>query len=436
VLLVSSNGAVSIDWTVLCTIRLRGRFAPSALWILIRCLYGVSRRPTASAAAGSELPPGRNENMKQGAMNMAKEIFCTLVIAFLLSVYGCETSECPDSASIPSRESLEAAVEANCQILQAAVEEFAAQNRRGYPVHVLEDTTDTGLTAIDLLPDGKRLVNPFTGEPTEPVDRHAAYPGEVGYEEYGWGGYYAGYTITGCGWDSVIVALTNLYALDDTVRANCYRVREAAEEFARLSCGVYPGDLSDTTPSGDTVIDLLPGGANLANPFTLACTEPVDGAACCEGQTGYVVVAPAGVNVGYVITGAGHDSAGIIIRLANVDSDEEAHLALNCFWVLYVANSFAGHNNGVYPRDIDTDTNLDGDTLLDILTVWIRDEMCMNPYTHEYDQPVDRRASNPGETGYEAVIDGGSVVACIVTGVGAVADSIIIEYDTRVMSCY
>jgi prepilin-type N-terminal cleavage/methylation domain-containing protein len=101
-------------------------------------------------------------------------------------------------------------------------------------------------------------------------------------------------------------------AKEASVKSNCHTVQLAAEDFAVQSDGVYAGDLSDTTPGGDTIIDMLPGATNLTNPFTKAVDQPVDGAAGNEGETGYVVVAPAGTNIGYSITGAGKNAALII----------------------------------------------------------------------------------------------------------------------------
>jgi type IV pilus assembly protein PilA len=101
-------------------------------------------------------------------------------------------------------------------------------------------------------------------------------------------------------------------AKEASVKSNCHTVQLASEDFAVQSDGVYAGDLADTTPGGDTIIDMLPGGANLENPFTKGVTEPVDGAAATEGQTGYVVVAPTGTNIGYSITGCGKGGNTII----------------------------------------------------------------------------------------------------------------------------
>ena len=53
------------------------------------------------------------------------------------------------------------------------------------------------------------------------------------------------------------------------------------------------------------MVNLLPGGQELVNPFTNLRTEPVNGAAGNPGQIGYVPVIQGGINVGYTITGFG-----------------------------------------------------------------------------------------------------------------------------------
>lgn len=103
-------------------------------------------------------------------------------------------------------------------------------------------------------------------------------------------------------------------AKEASVKANCHTVQLAAEDFAVQNDGVYAGNVgADTTPNGDTIIDMLPGGALLDNPFTRAATEPVDGAAATAGQSGYVVVVQNASNVGYTITGFGQNNLVITL---------------------------------------------------------------------------------------------------------------------------
>jgi prepilin-type N-terminal cleavage/methylation domain-containing protein len=106
-------------------------------------------------------------------------------------------------------------------------------------------------------------------------------------------------------------------AKDAGVKANSHAVQVAAEDFAVKNDGIYASDLTDVCPSGETIIDALPQNQRLANPFTRARTEPVDGAAASKGETGYEpVVDGTGTNVGYVITGQGH-SGQQVCRLTN-----------------------------------------------------------------------------------------------------------------------
>ena len=107
-------------------------------------------------------------------------------------------------------------------------------------------------------------------------------------------------------------------AKEASVKSNCHTVQLAAEDFAVQSDGVYADDVAlDTTPSGDTITAMLPGGVALENPFTKVATEPVDGAAALSGSTGYVPTVIGGVNVGYVITGVGKTAAVTIITLSS-----------------------------------------------------------------------------------------------------------------------
>jgi prepilin-type N-terminal cleavage/methylation domain-containing protein len=104
-------------------------------------------------------------------------------------------------------------------------------------------------------------------------------------------------------------------AKEASVRGNCHTVQLAVEDFGVQNDGFYAANLADVTPVGETIIDLLPGGALLENPFTRAATEPVNGAAANPGETGYQVWVDGGMNVGYTITGFGRNV--MIITLSN-----------------------------------------------------------------------------------------------------------------------
>lgn len=107
-------------------------------------------------------------------------------------------------------------------------------------------------------------------------------------------------------------------AKEAAVKSNCHTVQLAAEDFAVQNDGVYASDVdNDTTPAGQTIVAMLPGGALLENPFTKAATEPVNGAAANPGETGYDPIVQDNVNVGYTITGVGKQAGTTIITLSS-----------------------------------------------------------------------------------------------------------------------
>jgi prepilin-type N-terminal cleavage/methylation domain-containing protein len=110
----------------------------------------------------------------------------------------------------------------------------------------------------------------------------------------------------------VLIAIPNFMSMmrrgkEATVKSNCHTVQLAVEDWAIQSGGLYPVTVDgDATPAGETVLDILPSGVPLENPFTRLASEPVNGAAATPGQTGYLVIPDAnGMNTGYTITGFG-----------------------------------------------------------------------------------------------------------------------------------
>jgi len=102
---------------------------------------------------------------------------------------------------------------------------------------------------------------------------------------------------------------------EEQVIANCYIVQQAVEAFAADNNGVYPWDPSaDTNLSGNTVIDLLPGGIHLENPYLGANVEPFHGFATNPGQIGHwATTGGTGEPTDYVITG--HGETDVILTL-------------------------------------------------------------------------------------------------------------------------
>ena len=104
-------------------------------------------------------------------------------------------------------------------------------------------------------------------------------------------------------------------AKEATLKSNCHTVQLATEDFSVMTEGMYPSDVdSDTTPGGDTLIDMLPGGQPVNNPFTNNNTEPVNGAATLPGQIGYTPIINNMIIDGYTITGFGREN--IVITLS------------------------------------------------------------------------------------------------------------------------
>jgi hypothetical protein len=103
---------------------------------------------------------------------------------------------------------IDAVVMSHCRTVQLAVEEFAARNKGVYPSDGGTDCTPDGETVIDLMPNGRLLLNPATWAATEPVDGCAANAGEVGYVPSTQGGVHRGYVITGTGTEDGTTIMT------------------------------------------------------------------------------------------------------------------------------------------------------------------------------------------------------------------------------------
>jgi prepilin-type N-terminal cleavage/methylation domain-containing protein len=104
-------------------------------------------------------------------------------------------------------------------------------------------------------------------------------------------------------------------AKEASCKSNCHTTQLAAEDFSVQNDGVYSTDTNgDTTPSGLTLLGLLPGGANMNNPFTHAATEPQDGLGLAvAGATGYLGADSGSGSIdSYTIEGYGKDTNTII----------------------------------------------------------------------------------------------------------------------------
>ena len=101
------------------------------------------------------------------------------------------------------------------------------------------------------------------------------------------------------------------------VVTNCSIVREAAEAFAADNNGLYPAGVScSVSLLGKTLIDYLPGGAHLVNPYHGQATEPVDGAAANQGETGYIGCYCPSTPKAYRITGVANDPGRTVVIIS------------------------------------------------------------------------------------------------------------------------
>ena len=104
-------------------------------------------------------------------------------------------------------------------------------------------------------------------------------------------------------------------AKEAAVKSNFHTVQLAAENFAVLNLGNYATDHdNDVTPSGATIVDMLPGGQLLENSFTRVRTEPITAAlASAAGEIAYSPVFSGGIIVGYTISGGGKTGSVVLM---------------------------------------------------------------------------------------------------------------------------
>lgn len=143
------------------------------------------------------------------------------------------------------------------------------------------------------------LVNPATGDTTEPRGGYGAPRGACSYDDYQeWDRDLdryvpAGYYIQGRGVYGLYVVTdfqNSFLQKERKVIEHCLLVRYAVESFVVDNKGEYPWNVAaDITPRGNTVIDYLPEGELLVNPFSGARDSPVTGPAANPGQIGYQV---------------------------------------------------------------------------------------------------------------------------------------------------
>jgi prepilin-type N-terminal cleavage/methylation domain-containing protein len=95
-------------------------------------------------------------------------------------------------------------------------------------------------------------------------------------------------------------------AREARVKVNMHSLQLAAEDFGLISGGRYPDDASDTADNGQTLVQLIPGGAFPENPFTNSPTIVGFDAPPTAGNPGEISFNPAAPD-SYRIRGNGLD---------------------------------------------------------------------------------------------------------------------------------
>ena len=226
-------------------------------------------------------------------------------------------------------------------------------------------------------------------------------------------------SITSCGDDTDPVTPEPELTPEEIIIQNCHIIKVAADAFMEENGGEYAWGVTDTSLANNTLQDLLPNGELLLNPYTGLKTEPrlLD----FTGQIGEIRYSPevmGGVCVGYIVATFNGQGQWLYALFSHSEEYfiEEMSVVARCFGMQRRAQRFADNNDGIFPLDVDTDTDLSGHTLK-----WhIRDTYYgENAFTEEYTNPVNGTASIPGEIGYRPVTANNIPVGYIITGFGA-----------------
>lgn len=201
--------------------------------------------------------------------------------------------------------------------------------------------------------------------------------------------------------------------LEAIVKGNSLTLLEAVEAFAIDRGGWYPANSdSDTTATGKTLIDYLPGGERLINPFTGLKDQPVDSIPSSPGEIGYKRWSNGNT---FFIQGFGANS--IIVEHDNIE-ETEALVIENCLELQRAVEEWRSGDYFDYRYPCSSaDCNQLGDVLQDCLP---DRRLLENHFTGADSEPAIWGASArlPGEIGYECKVDQGLPVGYTITAVG------------------
>jgi len=242
---------------------------------------------------------------------------CAILIVILILSQGCGEDAAPLVSPPPEGPLTKAdSVVLNAQILRDALEEWAEANYGFYPLRAEDELYDGGMQFLEFLPDTQLLLNPFSGERTEPTFMRMPGPGEMGYRPLFHlvtvGSYTSwipiGYRIEA--FDPDYQEIITIVVEPDESRVDpraallvalTWRmepIRQALYDYSRYTAGIlYPDSLHHELTNGLTLMDFLPNGT-LENLVTGEYTEPRDAPALASGQLAY---RPLRATTGYLV---------------------------------------------------------------------------------------------------------------------------------------
>lgn len=232
---------------------------------------------------------------------------------------------------------------------------------------------------------------------------------------------------TGCEENnSVECPVQQVEELEAIVKGNSLSLIEALEAFAGDNEGFYPSSIdSDTTVTGKVLVDYLPLGRRLLNPFTGLRDQPIDTIPSSPGETGYYKKSfQSWYNV-YFVKGFGAES--IIVEHDNI-AQREMMVIESCL-DLQKAVELWHDEAGYYPcNSIDADPS--GKTVVDYLPGGI---LLVNAMHMLRTEPAvwGGSAAQPGEIGYVCVWAEGQTIGYVITGCGTEAGEIICTFHVN-----
>ena len=125
----------------------------------------------------------------------------------------------------------------------------------------------------------------------------------------------------------------------------------------------------------------------------------------------------------FYINGIGESST--IAELSNLE-ELETKVIQNCLAVREAAEMWATLSGGIYPSNVGVSTTPGGYTLTSLLP---DGHMLENPFTGCATEPVDACAANPGETGYNPIVQNLLDAGYTITGTGALAGITILTFS-------